>query len=112
MKPFVACYWAYCGEGTCTKSRTHTHMCQCKQGFSNLLNISAFPCFSECIKKQQFFSNSYIVFNKTVLVFLVAKMIGLCLFEGTLGSDCSRLGIRVADSTAGGGSSSNDKNQG
>jgi|UniRef100_A0A803PZ11 hypothetical protein len=76
ISAFDPCYWAYCGEGTCTKNRTHTHMCQCKQGFSNLLNISAFPCYSEC----------------------------------TLGSDCSRLGIKVADSTSGGDSSNNNNN--
>ncbi|KAI3448673.1 hypothetical protein Pfo_005338 [Paulownia fortunei] len=45
---FDPCYWIYCGEGTCTKNATHTHTCQCNPGYSNLLNISAFPCYSDC----------------------------------------------------------------
>ncbi|XP_011091957.1 uncharacterized protein LOC105172276 [Sesamum indicum] len=45
---FDPCYWIYCGEGTCTKNKTHTHTCQCNAGYSNLLNISAFPCYSDC----------------------------------------------------------------
>ncbi|KAE9449645.1 hypothetical protein C3L33_18457, partial [Rhododendron williamsianum] len=45
---FVACYWIYCGEGTCTKNLTYTHTCQCKTGYYNLLNVSAFPCYSDC----------------------------------------------------------------
>ncbi|KAK7277836.1 hypothetical protein RJT34_22854 [Clitoria ternatea] len=71
---FDPCYWAYCGEGTCTKNRTHTYRCECNPNYFNLLNISVFPCYSEC----------------------------------TLGSDCSRLGIKVAaDSTTGSGSQEN-----
>ncbi|XP_010259133.1 PREDICTED: uncharacterized protein LOC104598658 [Nelumbo nucifera] len=42
------CYWAYCGEGTCLKKSDHTHTCECKQGAYNLLNVTVFPCFSEC----------------------------------------------------------------
>ncbi|PIN23408.1 hypothetical protein CDL12_03868 [Handroanthus impetiginosus] len=45
---FDPCYWIYCGEGTCTKNRTYTHTCQCNPGYSNLLNISAFPCYRDC----------------------------------------------------------------
>ncbi|XP_073027043.1 uncharacterized protein [Primulina eburnea] len=45
---FDPCYWIYCGEGTCTKNTTRTHICQCNPGYSNLLNISAFPCYSDC----------------------------------------------------------------
>ncbi|KZV54420.1 hypothetical protein F511_09735 [Dorcoceras hygrometricum] len=45
---FDPCYWIYCGEGTCTKNTTRTHICQCNTGYSNLLNISAFPCYSDC----------------------------------------------------------------
>ncbi|PON87125.1 neurogenic locus notch-like protein [Trema orientale] len=77
LSAFDPCYWAYCGEGTCTKNRTHTHTCQCNPGFFNLLNVSAFPCYSEC----------------------------------TLGSDCSRLGIKVANSTSGGDDGNNNNNQ-
>ncbi|KAK6143229.1 hypothetical protein DH2020_023577 [Rehmannia glutinosa] len=45
---FDPCYWIYCGEGRCAKNATRTHTCQCNQGYSNLLNISAFPCYSDC----------------------------------------------------------------
>ncbi|KAL5566252.1 hypothetical protein UlMin_029416 [Ulmus minor] len=75
ISAFDPCYWAYCGEGTCTKNKTYTHQCQCNSGFTNLLNITAFPCYSDC----------------------------------TLGSDCSRLGIKVADSTSGNGTSSGNQ---
>ncbi|RDY03348.1 hypothetical protein CR513_13078 [Mucuna pruriens] len=60
---FDPCYWAYCGEGECTKNKTHTYRCDCSPNYYNLLNISVFPCYS------------------------------------TLGSDCSRLGIKVANSS-------------
>ncbi|CAJ2628555.1 unnamed protein product [Trifolium pratense] len=66
ISTFDPCYWAYCGEGKCTKNRTHTHICECNPNYQNLLNISVFPCYSQC----------------------------------TLGSDCSSLGIKVADSTS------------
>ncbi|KAK3200619.1 hypothetical protein Dsin_024034 [Dipteronia sinensis] len=42
------CNWIYCGEGTCNRSSTYKHICQCNSGFSNLLNTSYFPCYSEC----------------------------------------------------------------
>ncbi|KAF7848406.1 hypothetical protein BT93_L1975 [Corymbia citriodora subsp. variegata] len=42
------CYWIYCGGGTCTKSATYEHTCQCDAGYTNLLNVSVFPCFSDC----------------------------------------------------------------
>ncbi|KAB1228221.1 hypothetical protein CJ030_MR7G004991 [Morella rubra] len=45
---FDPCYWVYCGQGKCTKNHTYTHTCQCDSGYFNLLNISAFPCYSEC----------------------------------------------------------------
>ncbi|XP_057427085.1 uncharacterized protein LOC130720457 [Lotus japonicus] len=65
LSAFDPCYWAYCGEGKCITNRTYTYGCECSPNFYNLLNISVFPCYSEC----------------------------------TLGSDCSRLGIKVANST-------------
>ncbi|KAK7269217.1 hypothetical protein RIF29_21935 [Crotalaria pallida] len=48
LSAFDPCYWAYCGEGDCVKNRTYTHGCQCKPNYFNLLNISVFPCYSEC----------------------------------------------------------------
>ncbi|KAI3937292.1 hypothetical protein MKW98_001863 [Papaver atlanticum] len=43
------CYYAYCGEGTCVKSMKYGHRCECNPGFNNLLNITAFPCYNECV---------------------------------------------------------------
>ncbi|KAL1294352.1 hypothetical protein HN51_055112 [Arachis hypogaea] len=65
---FDPCYWAYCGEGSCQKNKTHTYRCECNPNTFNLLNISVFPCYSAC----------------------------------TIGSNCSKLGIKVEDSTAAG----------
>ncbi|KAL8555087.1 hypothetical protein ACS0TY_003042 [Phlomoides rotata] len=45
---FDPCQWIYCGEGTCSKNKSYSHTCQCNPGYSNLLNISAFPCYSDC----------------------------------------------------------------
>ncbi|XP_054785219.1 uncharacterized protein LOC129291733 [Prosopis cineraria] len=73
LSAFDPCYWAYCGEGHCTRNRTRTHSCECDSDYFNLLNISVFPCYSSC----------------------------------TIGSDCSRLGIRVADSTSSDGGEAN-----
>ncbi|MFS8009603.1 hypothetical protein Hanom_Chr14g01286891 [Helianthus anomalus] len=73
-----ACYWTYCGEGTCNKNNTYKHTCDCKPGYTNLMNISHFPCFSSC----------------------------------AIGSDCSRLGVRLLDASSPNGSPSGDSNQG
>ena len=47
---FVACYWMYCGEGKCTRSSAYGYKCECNSGYQNLLNISVYPCYSECKK--------------------------------------------------------------
>ena len=44
----IACYWIYCGEGTCNKTATYKHVCECNPGYSNLLNITHFPCYRQC----------------------------------------------------------------
>ncbi|KAF8392331.1 hypothetical protein HHK36_022673 [Tetracentron sinense] len=48
---FDPCYWIYCGEGSCNQETKYKHTCQCKAGYENLLNVTAFPCFSECKNK-------------------------------------------------------------
>ncbi|OIV90809.1 hypothetical protein TanjilG_15542 [Lupinus angustifolius] len=73
LSAFDPCYWAYCGVGECTKNKTYTYGCKCNPSYYNLLNISVFPCYSEC----------------------------------TLGSDCSRLGIKVSNSTSSTGGGTN-----
>ncbi|KAJ0733238.1 hypothetical protein HanPI659440_Chr11g0406131 [Helianthus annuus] len=73
-----SCYWTYCGEGTCNKNNTYKHTCDCKPGYTNLMNISHFPCFSSC----------------------------------AIGSDCSRLGVRLLDASSPNGSPSGDSNEG
>nr|XP_043617768.1 uncharacterized protein LOC122589534 [Erigeron canadensis] len=76
ISAFDPCYWTYCGEGTCNMNHTYKHTCDCKPGYTNLMNISHFPCFSSC----------------------------------AIGSDCSRLGVRLLDANA--TSPSGDSNQG
>ncbi|XP_021891264.1 uncharacterized protein LOC110809683 [Carica papaya] len=48
MSFFDPCFWTYCGEGNCTKTTTYKHTCECRSGFSNLLNKTFFPCYSQC----------------------------------------------------------------
>ncbi|KAF5190744.1 Neurogenic locus notch-like protein [Thalictrum thalictroides] len=43
------CYWAYCGDGTCNATRGHGFKCDCRPGFRNLMNVTSFPCFSDCV---------------------------------------------------------------
>ncbi|XP_020104914.1 delta-like protein C [Ananas comosus] len=42
------CMLAYCGGGTCLKRSEFDHKCECKKGYSNLLNINALPCYRDC----------------------------------------------------------------
>ncbi|KAK3042201.1 hypothetical protein RJ639_001321, partial [Escallonia herrerae] len=44
---FEPCHWADCGGGTCNKTSAFTHRCDCSEGYYNLLNTTAFPCFRE-----------------------------------------------------------------
>ncbi|XP_057550712.1 uncharacterized protein LOC130828759 isoform X1 [Amaranthus tricolor] len=44
----LACYWVYCGQGTCRNSSDYKHTCECQPGAYNLFNISHFPCYSDC----------------------------------------------------------------
>ncbi|KAK9288422.1 hypothetical protein L1049_016878 [Liquidambar formosana] len=45
---FDPCFWTYCGGGSCNKTSKFTHKCECQEGYDNLLNMTAFPCFREC----------------------------------------------------------------
>lgn len=45
---FVACFWADCGGGSCNKTSQLTYSCTCAEGYSNLLNVSTFPCYKDC----------------------------------------------------------------
>ncbi|GAB4843333.1 hypothetical protein Ancab_013299 [Ancistrocladus abbreviatus] len=42
------CSWIDCGGGKCKKKSLFTHECQCADGFHNVLNNPAFPCFKPC----------------------------------------------------------------
>lgn len=46
---FDPCHWAYCGDGSCNKTAEFSHTCECKEGYNNLLNMTSFPCFRECM---------------------------------------------------------------
>lgn len=45
---FDPCTWSFCGGGQCSKTSVFEHRCDCKLGYSNLLNVSSFPCYQEC----------------------------------------------------------------
>ncbi|KAG6664854.1 uncharacterized protein LOC122295143 [Carya illinoinensis] len=45
---FDPCYWTNCGGGFCNKTSVFTYSCVCVEGYHNLLNVTAFPCFEEC----------------------------------------------------------------
>ncbi|XP_016472090.1 uncharacterized protein LOC107794138 isoform X2 [Nicotiana tabacum] len=45
---FEPCHWAECGGGMCNKTSPVTYSCECQEGYYNLLNLTAFPCFKEC----------------------------------------------------------------
>ncbi|XP_074566864.1 uncharacterized protein LOC141823475 isoform X2 [Curcuma longa] len=42
------CSYAYCGGGNCVRNSTFGHRCECHEGYSNLLNITSFPCYRDC----------------------------------------------------------------
>ncbi|XP_038985603.1 slit homolog 2 protein-like [Phoenix dactylifera] len=45
---FDPCHWSYCGGGTCVKTSTFHHRCECNDGYFNLLNVSSLPCIKNC----------------------------------------------------------------
>ncbi|KAA0057444.1 vitamin K-dependent protein S-like [Cucumis melo var. makuwa] len=42
------CSWVDCGGGLCNKTSPLTYKCNCLEGYYNLLNITAFPCYKDC----------------------------------------------------------------
>nr|CAB3504677.1 unnamed protein product [Digitaria exilis] len=43
------CELAYCGSGgTCRNGSGLSYHCDCKEGYSNLLNMTTMPCFQNC----------------------------------------------------------------
>ncbi|KAI3469615.1 hypothetical protein Pfo_026278 [Paulownia fortunei] len=45
---FDPCFWTDCGGGSCNKTSLFTHNCECEEGYYNLFNSTAFPCYKEC----------------------------------------------------------------
>ncbi|XP_073046941.1 uncharacterized protein [Primulina eburnea] len=45
---FDPCFWTDCGGGTCNKTSPFTFACECEEGYYNLLNSTAFPCYKQC----------------------------------------------------------------
>lgn len=65
------------------------------------MNISVFPCFNDCKDhpaKRQFSVSFGATSTSDFTVSLMSEL--FYLFEGAIGSDCSKLGIKVADSTS------------
>ncbi|KAJ8425808.1 hypothetical protein Cgig2_008857 [Carnegiea gigantea] len=62
------CHWANCGGGICNKTSGLAYTCECKEGYYNLFNNTAFPCFKECETSKR-----------------------------SIGGDCSNLGITMTN---------------
>ncbi|XP_022138365.1 protein jagged-1 [Momordica charantia] len=45
---FDPCSWVDCGGGSCNKTSPLIYKCTCLEGYYNLLNITAFPCYKDC----------------------------------------------------------------
>ncbi|XP_073276814.1 uncharacterized protein [Primulina huaijiensis] len=45
---FDPCFWTDCGGGTCNQTSPFTFACECEEGYYNLLNSTAFPCYKQC----------------------------------------------------------------
>ncbi|XP_020577184.1 vitamin K-dependent protein S-like isoform X2 [Phalaenopsis equestris] len=62
---FDPCFWSFCGEGECERISAFDHKCKCKEGYSNLLNISNFPCIKECMLDANCDNLGYSLTNST-----------------------------------------------
>ncbi|KAK6929915.1 hypothetical protein RJ641_004009 [Dillenia turbinata] len=63
---FDPCNWTYCGAGTCNRTSSLTHKCECSEGYANLLNVSSFPCFRDCSLGMDCKSLGLSVSNKSI----------------------------------------------
>lgn len=65
---FIVCYWSHCGGGKCNKTSNLTYNCLCQEGYDNLLNNTAFPCFKDCKNTFLFFSAEIIFYFYLIYV--------------------------------------------
>jgi hypothetical protein len=85
---YTACELAYCGSGgTCKNGTGLSYHCECKEGFSNVLNMTTMPCFHECKTKKQTLSNSLMYIKPCVSVPTPG------IISGSYGANCAALGI-------------------
>ncbi|XP_010026939.3 uncharacterized protein LOC104417339 [Eucalyptus grandis] len=42
------CMWIECRVGSCNQTSQYSYACVCEEGYSNLLNLTALPCFKGC----------------------------------------------------------------
>ncbi|KAF8037943.1 hypothetical protein BT93_B0708 [Corymbia citriodora subsp. variegata] len=45
---FNPCHWVDCGGGSCNKTSIVSYSCLCDEGYYNLFNLTAFPCYQQC----------------------------------------------------------------
>ncbi|TKW01365.1 hypothetical protein SEVIR_8G174900v4 [Setaria viridis] len=46
---FDPCLMQYCGDGgACEKASDFAHRCRCRDGYTNLLNDTSYPCYRQC----------------------------------------------------------------
>ncbi|KAM0857597.1 hypothetical protein ACQ4PT_048369 [Festuca glaucescens] len=81
------CELAYCGSGGICKNGTGlSYHCECKEGFSNVLNMTTMPCFHECKTKRDITKFTYV--KKTCVSVPTPGII-----SGSYGANCAALGI-------------------
>ncbi|KAI6683633.1 hypothetical protein NL676_029546 [Syzygium grande] len=42
------CHWVDCGGGSCNMTSIISYSCLCDEGYHNLFNLDAFPCYTQC----------------------------------------------------------------
>ncbi|KAL6575849.1 hypothetical protein OROHE_000320 [Orobanche hederae] len=80
------CFWTYCGGGSCNKTSVFTHTCECEEGYYNLFNSTAFPCYKEWEPWR----------NEVLLGDLEDTGSS---HVGAFGLDCANLGLGINNST-------------
>lgn len=91
----LACYWIDCGGGTCNKTSLFSRECLCEEGYYNLFNSSAFPCYHQC---KQSCSTTKFLHKRS----LKANSNETCNDHhvlGSIGADCPNLGLNLTDPT-------------
>ncbi|KAL6582924.1 hypothetical protein OROMI_005002 [Orobanche minor] len=89
------CFWTYCGGGSCNKTSVFTHTCECEEGYYNLFNSTAFPCYKEFVALAHRLRCCWVTLRHG---FESCKQ-ALAKLHGAFGLDCANLGLDINNST-------------